>query len=593
MGEFMKPKGVKCDPNEVAVKSFFLGPAAENAKWLESTLGEIFESWFTWRRKINSKDSPVISPDDQKLAEFVSQQNRNRANVQSLLRRFEDEIPKFSPRYIGHMFSEISMPALLGHFITLLHNPNNISAEASKVGTEIEQEAIELLGQIAGYKKTYGHFTSGGTVANFEFLFRARERLALWLAHSLAVGRKDAMLSAHLGWTEFHKVQRNSEGEDFKRFYILDRARDAFANIKKASGREMGDPILIVPWSKHYSWPKAMHYLGLGESNIRYIKLDRFGRANPEDLRSHIQTAIKEGSPILGVVAVAGTTEMGTVDPIEEMADVIEDAKKTEGLNIWFHVDGAYGGFFRSLVTKTKKDQVISEQTLRSLTAMERSNSVTLDPHKLGYVPYSSGAFIAANEEDYFIRSFTGPYIVSDDKNLGNYTLEGSRSAAGAVATYTSIKSFNSIQGYAKLLGRAISSKLEFQKELSKNHAAFFIPEGLDTNILCFTPAGTAKRLSQINAYALKLYESVESSHEYWISKTTLSSASFTELVKQFCESRGIQQDCDELVLLRLTLMNPFTVTKESSVDHVEAFCTLLSKKLADIKKRPDARVNS
>lgn len=51
----MKLKNVRYDPNEVAVKSLFLGPAAENAEWFESTLNEIFQKWYAWRQHINSK----------------------------------------------------------------------------------------------------------------------------------------------------------------------------------------------------------------------------------------------------------------------------------------------------------------------------------------------------------------------------------------------------------------------------------------------------------------------------------------------------------------------------------------------------------
>lgn len=589
----MKTKSASCDPNEVAVKSLFLGPAAENAEWLESTLNEIFQNWYAWRRQINAKDSSIISADDQALPEFKAQQDHTHKTIQNLLGRFEDEIPKFSPRYIGHMFSEISMPALLGHFIALLHNPNNISPEASKVGTEIESEAVDLLKQIVGYKKGFGHFTSGGTVANFEFLFRARERLAMWQATAIAAGVKDPILTANIGWKQFDEIKDRVSPEEIAKYYVLDNRREAVANIQKEVGINTSEPVLLVPWSKHYSWPKAMHYLGLGESNIRYLELDRFGRASSESLKNEIQLAILRKEPILGVVGIVGTTEMGTIDPINKFATVIDEFKKKEGLNIWLHIDGAYGGFFRSLVGNSDENQFMPDSVQSSLRAIAFSDSITLDPHKLGYVPYSSGAFVCQNDRDYFIRSFTGPYIVSDDKNIGNYTLEGSRSAAGAVATHASIRSFDSIHGYSKVLRRTIVSKNEFQKGLMDLKVKVFIPESLDTNILCFIPVGRTQFLSELNEQSLRLYDQIHSSEEYWISKTTLSLAAFRELIKNFCNAYQIQQDCDCLVLLRLTLMNPFTVSKESAVDHVATFCTLLEKKfseLEEIQSRKKAR---
>ncbi len=327
-----------------------------------------------------------------------------------------------------------------------------------------------------------------------------------------------------------------------------------------------------------------MHYLGLGEANIRYLELDRYGRVTAASLKHEIESALRKREPILGVVGVVGTTEMGTIDPIDKFVDVLREFRTNEGLNIWLHIDGAYGGFFRSLVINSEERSFATDSANSSLRAMADSDSVTLDPHKLGYVPYSSGAFICQNERDYFIRSFTGPYIVSDEKNLGNYTLEGSRSAAGAVATYASIKSFRSIQGYSKILNRTLFSKSAFQKGLQNLKIKIFIPEGLDTNILCFIPVGRARILSDINRQTLQLYDRLHESKEYWISKTTLTLRAFRELIANFCTSNQIEPDCEELVLLRLTLMNPFTVSKESAVDHVATFCALLEKEFLGLK---------
>lgn len=569
----MKTDSVKCDPNEVAVKSLFLGPGAENAPWMEETLREIFFSWYRWRSEKNANDGLVISDNDKKLYEFIGQQERTRSVVRDVLTRFESEIPKFSPRYIGHMFSEISMPALLGHFITLLHNPNNISPEASKVGSQIELEAIAELSKLVGYSHGHGHFTSGGTVANFEFLFRARERLALWLASSLATGERNVISGSLIGWDNFDRLNKKISKSDLEPFYFLNNQIQSYKNICKVSGQDFNSPVLIVPCSKHYSWPKAMHYLGLGESSIRYIDLDCNGRSLVKSLNQQIQNALDNNEPILGVVAVAGTTELGTIDPIDEFVRVVEHYKNTEGLDIWLHIDAAYGGFFRS---------VIGNST--ALEAIARSNSVTLDPHKLGYVPYSSGTFLCKHERDYSIKSFTGPYIVSDANTLGNFTLEGSRSAAGAVATFTSIKSFESVQGYSRILKRTLAAKTEFETQLKDLSINIYCPGGLDTNIVCFTPIGKVQNLSKLNEQTLKLYKKMEDSHQYWISKTKLDSKSFRLLISSFCSEYNIVEDCETLDLLRLTLMNPFVLSKESSIDHVSSFCTLLKKEFLDLQ---------
>ncbi len=578
-------KNAKCPPDEVAIKSLFLGPSAENANWLEGLLRQIFQSWYAWRKHINRKDSRVISEKDQLLAEFIAQQLHTKTVITEIVKRFENEIPKFSPRYIGHMFSEVSMPALLGHFITLLHNPNNISPEASVVGTEMETEAIGLLKKIVGYSDGVGHFTSGGTVANFEFLFRARERLAIWLATGIAFGNKNLIESAHMGWNKFDQIDKNVSKNDVQKFYILNNGRDAYDQILKKTNSVLGEPLLLVSASKHYSWPKAMHLLGLGESNIRYIELDQNGRACVKSLRKEIQSAINGGCPILGVVAIVGTTELGTIDPVDSISKVLQEFRNNDGYDIWLHVDGAYGGFMGSLVNDwgIRDESVISKASQSSLKATATSDSITLDPHKLGYVPYSSGAFICQNQKNYFMRSFTGPYIVSKEKNIGNYTLEGSRSAAGAVAIYASIKSFDSSGGYKKLFKRTIQSRKDFEDKIRKLNFNVFIPEGLDTNILCFAPTGDARSLTEMNRQTLRLYSRIQESREYWISKTTLNKSYFDKMISQLCASEKIECDCENLELLRLTLMNPFTVSKEGAVDHILSFCTLLESEFAKI----------
>jgi glutamate/tyrosine decarboxylase-like PLP-dependent enzyme len=100
--------------------------------------------------------------------------------VAEILHRFRAEIPSFTPRYIGHMVTEISLPALMGHIINLVHKPNNITGEASRVGVQLEDEAIQDLSKMVGYNpaEASGLFTSGGTVPNFEGLLHARSRTA-------------------------------------------------------------------------------------------------------------------------------------------------------------------------------------------------------------------------------------------------------------------------------------------------------------------------------------------------------------------------------------------------------------------------------
>lgn len=579
-----------CDPKEIAVKSYFLGPASENATWLRERVLEFLDDWFGWRKKLFPRDGHLISSADQNLKEFLDQQNLTTEVIREISARFKDELPKFSPRYNGHMFSEISLPALLGHMITLLHNPNNVSPEASRVGTQIEKEAISLLSRMMGFKDGLGHFTSGGTLANFEFLFRARERLSLWLAASVLSGMRDVVGGGALGWERFHELNASLDSEILANHTLFSHPTRARENLRSLLGFEMNDPVLFVPASKHYSWPKAMHHLGLGESNLKYIELDEKGRLDVENLKRKIFACLKEKVPILGVVAVVGTTELGTIDPVGEVADLLSDLRTREELHLWLHLDAAYGGFFRSIVEEDRepnhptdhwnRSKSATTEFLSSLEQMSRADSVTLDPHKLGYVPYSSGTFLCRQEDDYFIKSFMGPYIQTDRGNIGNFTIEGSRSAAGAVATYASLKAFESSHGYSRILKRTMEAKKRFCEVLVESGLDLFFPPGMDTNILCFGVMGKERSLSSSNEMGLQLYQQIQESGAYWISKTSIHKKFYGRLIDSCCSEHNIKNDRDEMVLLRLTLMNPFILSKESAIDHAQAFRDLLRAKI-------------
>jgi len=134
-----------CTPEEASLKSFFLGPQAENADWMRREILTVLDHWFQWRRDFHPGDGKAISRQDQKSELFRKRTAEFSNRLAELTGRLENEIPQFSPRYMGHMLSEISLPALLGHLAMLLHNPNIISSESARVASQIETEAISDL----------------------------------------------------------------------------------------------------------------------------------------------------------------------------------------------------------------------------------------------------------------------------------------------------------------------------------------------------------------------------------------------------------------------------------------------------------------
>ncbi len=109
------------------------------------------------------------------------------------------------------MVADVALPALMGHMAVLLHNPNLTSKEAAKVGAVLEDEMISMLGEMVGFDpvKVRGHATGGGTVANFEAIWRARFRQDHWLSLALYMFeekgvRLDLFDACHMGWDKFN-----------------------------------------------------------------------------------------------------------------------------------------------------------------------------------------------------------------------------------------------------------------------------------------------------------------------------------------------------------------------------------------------------
>src|SRR5690349_11439866 len=100
-------------------------------------------------------------------------------NFLQLLSRLHASVPAFSGRYTAHMLSEQTIAAQAAYFATMLYNPNNISSEVAPVTTVLEVEVAHQLAEMIGYDphRSWGHLTSGGTIANFEALWIARNVL--------------------------------------------------------------------------------------------------------------------------------------------------------------------------------------------------------------------------------------------------------------------------------------------------------------------------------------------------------------------------------------------------------------------------------
>jgi glutamate/tyrosine decarboxylase-like PLP-dependent enzyme len=576
----------ECSPEEVALKTFFLGPKAENREWVEKQILNMFRDWFKWREHFAPEDGRAISDQDRQLVEYRVRQQKIEFYLKELEQRFAGEIPKFNPRYIAHMFSEFSLPALLGHVLTLLHNPNNISGEVSRVGIQLEKEAIQDLSRMAGYhpQKSMGHFTSGGTVANFEGIVRAKARLNQWL--ELATFAKETqrfdgtlMEAAHLGWEKFDQIRATCDLEQFAQ-WRHQYCRNNFVWMKKVSEVfqcEYSGPVILLPASCHYSWPKAVQLFGDGMDRLEWIPLNSHGRLCTKSLVEKLQELEERQQPIWAVVSVAGTTELGVIDPIEEIQNILENYNSR--WHLWHHVDAAYGGFLCSLMRPTMSKEF---PTLYPLMGLARANSITIDPHKLGYVPYASGVILVGAKRDYSYLKIHAPYIQFDpNDDVGLQTLEGSRSAAGAAATWLTDKTIGlNSEGYGKILGRTIKVTHDLARALKESGLPISISPTIDSNVLVFTYQKKGSSLSESNQWVQKIYEKFgpHAQAEFIVSKTSLDVEKHRSFIAHWISGWNGNIDVPQMDLIRLCLMNPFFETKESKVSYQDEFIRCLGE---------------
>ena len=566
--------------------AYFLGPKSENADIAEDGFQTILKHWFDWRRSLFPRDRVAISVERRESEAFKLEEERLFSEVRNLCDMLLAETPTYTPRYFGHMVSEISLPSLFGHFATLLHNPNNTSREVSKVGARMESEAVSMLAKMVGYDSqlAQGHFTCGGTISNFEAVWRARYRIDHALALGLCVAEKNhtplnVFDSAHMGWDEFDRIAKANNINDSTM-----RRASGVLNNPYSIGRRISDcsvapylgPVLITPGNKHFSWRKAANIFNLGEEAFLNAPLDSTGRLDVVGLGELIERCRQQGRPILCVVTVAGTTEAGEIDPIDEVANLL-DQYRAKGIHIWHHVDAAFGGFFCSMLGGDA-ERSLSESRASALRAMRTAESVTLDPHKLGYVPYACGAFLTKDERSYTASSFHAPYIDRADKtDKWRSTIEGSRTAAGAAATWLTGRTLRfDADRFGRMLSKTIHVRKMFEKRLAAECDGVKLLKPADTNILCFSVFKPGDRLSVRNRRTAYVFEKFQTDPAFAISKTIFDVDSYEKLINEHTVGGGVN-DVSCLVLARCVFMNPFLANEDIQASLLDKFVARLS----------------
>jgi glutamate/tyrosine decarboxylase-like PLP-dependent enzyme len=148
-------------------------------------------------------------------------------------------------------------------------------------------------------------------------------------------------------------------------------------DVTAVKTRDYDKLVIYITKQVHHSVDKAIRIAGLKESIIRYVPMDENFRMRADDLEKMIVLDKTNRLMPFLVIASAGTTDVGAVDPLEEIGAI---AKKHE---MWYHIDGAYGGFF-----------MMTDEGKQKLRGIELSDSLVVDPHKGLFLPYGSGVVL-------------------------------------------------------------------------------------------------------------------------------------------------------------------------------------------------------
>lgn len=248
---------------------------------------------------------------------------------------------------------------------------SNLGDPGLFIGTKaMEDEVIHSLGELLGKSNVFGHIITGGTEANIMAMRAARNT-----------------------------------------------AREIKAGCK--------NPEIIVPKSAHFSFKKAADMLCL---NLKEAQLDQDFKM---DIIS-VEELITDDT--VAIVGVAGTTELGKIDPVEDLSKICLEN------NIYLHVDAAFGGYSIPFLNELGYSLPKFDFDLRGVC------SITIDPHKMGLAPIPTGGILFREKKYLDAMSIETPYLTEDTQS----TIVGTRTGASTAATWALLKYLGK-EGYAKI----------------------------------------------------------------------------------------------------------------------------------------------
>lgn len=604
----------------------FLGPFADNDGFIQELLYDFFRDHVEWRRGLHPHgDGPVPAP-RAGSPKYRQLQKRMFEELSALSHALKDSVPFHSPRYIGHMSSDLLLPGLLAQMLTLPYDPNNINTDSGAVTMRMEMEVGLQLARMLGWPHdvrqpgcAFGHLTSGGTTANYQAL-RLAMSLKAWPVALRAAKVPEiplpvdddaafncdpaAGIALFQQWQAWIAALPPADRLRWRARVGQQQVETLGLNEFFARHPTLRVPQVLASSTVHYSWNKGMKLVGLGKAQLRLLHTQGM-RLDIEALDEALRDCARTRQPVLMVVAVLGSTEYGSIDPVEAICDA-RDRSTRAGLGFGVHVDAAWGGYLAS-VFRHESGALRSLQEMRAeyrdfpqsyvyraFEGLARADSATVDPHKLGYQACGAGAFVCrdnrampllAEQADYVFAGDPAAGYLGQYARVGQFTPEGSRPGAMAAAAYVSQRVLPLDHAHFGVLARRTILAAEFFTrqatdfaERVRDVAEVLVPCEPDSNLVCLAlnPQGN-RCIDAASRFVQRLHDRLRPDPAgkgrcpaFLASSTSLREQAvgrrdMQRILRQLGLDGGEAGSVGSLSILRHSLMNPFLLHADAA----------------------------
>jgi aromatic-L-amino-acid decarboxylase len=360
-----------------------------------------------------------------------------------------------SPGHLGYIPGGGLYYSALGDYLAAVFNRYAGAFSVGPGAVRMENMLIRWMAKVVGFPdKAVGNLTTGGSLANLMGVVTAR----------------DAM-----------KVSS--------------------ANVKRT--------VIYLSQQAHHSIDKAIRIAGLNECIKRYIPLDTGYRLSAPALERQIEEDKRRKLNPFLVVATAGTTDVGAIDPLEDIGVICRKNK------LWYHVDAAYGGFF-----------VLTKEGKQKLRGIERADSLVIDPHKGLFLPYGLGVILvkdkqALNASHFYQANYMqDTKTVSDEPSPSDLSPELTKHFRG-LRLWLPLK-LHGVKPFRACLEEKLLLAKYFYQEIAKLGFEVGVLPELSVVTYRYVPAKIADDLKKVNEFNKDLLDLVLDDGHIFISSTLL-----------------------------------------------------------------------